>query len=71
MQQKKCRRGYIADVEKLRYLFIPLTNVQILKIRELEPDQCFTDEISEYISLDKSIRTGVLAACSGKLKLTA
>ncbi len=45
--------------------------MQTLRIGELEPDGCSTDEKSEYISLDEPIRTEVLAAHSDEPRPTA
>lgn len=42
--------------------------MQTLKIGKLEPDPCSTNKKSEYISLDKPIRIGVLATYSNKPK---
>lgn len=69
--QEKSKRDCVADAKKLHYFSLFLVNVQILKIRELELDPCFTDEKSEYISLDELIGIEVLATCSDELKSTA
>ena len=70
IRREKSGRDCVADAEKLRYPSLPPANVQILKIGELEPDLCFIDEESEYISLDEPIGTEVLAACNDEPKPT-
>ena len=42
-------------MEKLRYLFLSLANVQTLRMRELESDCYSSDKKIEYISLNKPI----------------
>ena len=66
--QEKSGRDCIANAKKLCYPFLPPANVQTLRIGELEPDLCSTDEKSKYISLDEPIRTEVLAAHGNKPK---
>ncbi len=62
MRQRKSGRESVADAEKLRYPSLPPANVQTLRIREADPDPYSSDEEIQYISLDKPIKTGVLAA---------
>lgn len=57
-------------MEKLCYLSLPPANMQILRIGKLEPDLCFMDKESKYISLNKPIGIEVLAAYSDKQKPT-
>lgn len=42
--------------------------MQILKIKKFEPDIYFIDENSNYLSLDKLIKTKILATYNNKLK---
>ncbi len=68
MRQGKSGRESVADSEKLRYSSLPPANVQTLRIGEVDPDLYSSDEKIQYISLDKPIKTGVLAARSNQLK---
>lgn len=68
MRRKKTRRDCVADAEKLRYPSLPLVNVQTLRIGEADPDPYSSDEETEYISLDRSIEMGVLAARTDRSK---
>ena len=70
MRREKSGIDCVVDAEKLRYSSLPPANVQILRIGELEPDLCFTDEESKYISLDELIGIEVLATRSDEPKLT-
>lgn len=69
MRQEKSGRDCIINVEKMRYLFLFLANIQILKIEKLELGLYSINEKNEYISLDELIKIGVLATCSDKHKL--
>ncbi len=65
--REKLSRESVADAEKLRYPSLPPANVQTLRIGELEPDPCSSDEEVEYVSLDAPIDViGVLAACTNQ-----
>ena len=68
MRQEKSRRESVADAEKLRYPSLPPTNIQTLRIGEADPDPYSSDKEIKYISLDKSIKTGVLAARNNQPK---
>lgn len=60
----------MVDIKKYYYLFLLLTNIQTLKIREANPDFYFWDKKVQYISLNKLIEIGVLAAQNNQLKST-
>ena len=62
MRQRKSGWESVADAEKLRYPFLPPANVQTLRIGESDPDPYTSNDKVEYVSLDESIKTGVLAA---------
>lgn len=64
MRQEKSRRESVADAKKLRYLSLPLANILTLMIWELDPNFYLLDDKIEYVFLDESIKTGVLAAQS-------
>lgn len=70
MRQEKPGRNCVADAEKLRYSSLPPVNVQTLRIDEADPDLYSSDEETEYISLDKPIATGFLAARTNRSKPT-
>lgn len=64
MRQDKPSWKSVADAKKLWYLTLPLPDIQILRIKELNPDPYFSDEKVEYVFLNLSIDgTRVLAAC--------
>ncbi len=67
-ETKKIRTGICADIKKLRYSSLLLVNVQTLRIGESDPDPYLSDDEVEYVSLDKPIKTGVLAARSNQPK---
>lgn len=71
MRQRKPRRESVVNAKKLRYLLLPSANVQTLRIGDADPDLYFSDEEVQYISLDKPIETGVLAAQCNQLKSTS
>ena len=68
MKQGKLRQKSVADVKKLYIPFLPFANVQTLRKRDVDPDFYFSDDIVKYVSLDKPIKTGVLATQSNQSK---
>ena len=70
MRERKSGQKSVADDEKLCYPTLPPANVQTLKIGDADPDPYSSDEDVQYISLDESIKTGVLAARSNQPKPT-
>lgn len=62
IKQGKSGRKSIINTNKLHHLSLPLTNVQTLRIRELDTNPYLSDDKIEYISLNKPIKIGVLAA---------
>ena len=68
MRQEKPGRESVANAEKLRYPSLPPANVQMLRIGEANSNPYLSDEETEYISLDESIETGVLATRTNQSK---
>lgn len=60
----------VANAKQLFYPFLPSINIQTLRIGDANPDLYLSDDKIQYISLDKSIKTGILAAQSNQPKLT-
>lgn len=60
MEQEKPKRNCIANLKKLHYPTLPLTNIQTLKIREIDLDFYCFDKKAKYIFLDKLIKTRIL-----------
>lgn len=52
IKQKKLGRKSVANVKKLWYLSLPLANVQLLRIRELESDPYFSNKEIKYVFLN-------------------
>lgn len=70
MRQGKSGWEPVADAEKLCYPFLPFANVQTLRIENVDPDPYSSDEKAQYVCLDESIGTKVLAAQSNQPKPT-
>ncbi len=68
MKQRRSGRESVADAAKLRYPCLPSANVQTLGIGEAYPDHYSSDEEIQYVSIDKPIKTEVLAAWSNQPK---
>lgn len=50
MRREKPGQKSVADAKKLQYPFLPLVNIEILRIGKLKHDPYFFDK--KYISLD-------------------
>lgn len=64
IRQRKSRHESVVDAEKLYYPSLLPANVQTLGIEDADLDPNSSDDKVKYISLDKPIKIGVLAAQS-------
>lgn len=62
MRQEKLERDFVVNIEKLLYLTLPPSNIQTLRLKEIDPNPYFFDKKTGYISLDKQIKAESLAA---------
>lgn len=69
IKQEKLGRESVAHAKKLHFLTLLLTNIQTLRIGELDADLYFLDEKVKFVSLDTLIDgTEVLATCTNQAK---
>lgn len=70
MRQGKSGRELVADAKKFYYLSLPSTNIQNLRIGDVDPDSYLLDNEVQYLFLDKLMEIGVLAIWSNQFRLT-
>lgn len=64
MRQRKPGQELVADTKKFCYLFLSSANVQTLRTIDADPDPYLSNDKVQYISLNESMKIGVLAAWS-------
>lgn len=70
MRQAKLRQKLVTYAKKFYYPFLLFVNVQTLKIGDIDHDSYLLNDKFQYISLDKSIKTGILVMQSNQPKPT-
>lgn len=58
----------MSNTKKLQYPSLLPANIQMLTIGEVDPNPFSSNKKTKYISLDKPIKTRVLAACTNQFK---